>query len=73
MENETKHYMEYINHYPNWLKMITIEIDKFLVDCEYIDFFVQIYMQWIKDGGSASSFQKLIIPRLPSFEKLALP
>ena len=24
MENETKHYVEYLNHDPNWLKRITI-------------------------------------------------
>ena len=34
MEKETKHYVEYLNHDPNWLKTITIEIDKFLINCE---------------------------------------
>ena len=34
MEKETKHYMEFINHDPNWLKTIIIEIDKFLIDRE---------------------------------------
>ena len=29
-----------------------------------------VYIQWIKDGGSTSSFRTLIIPRLPRFEKL---
>ena len=29
-------------------------------------------MKWIKYDGSTSSFQKLIITRLPRFEKLAL-
>ena len=48
MEKETKHYVEYLNHDPNWLKNITIEIDKLLIDREYIDFFMQIYMQWSK-------------------------
>ena len=43
MEKETKHYMEYLNHYPNWLKKITLGIDKSLIYCEYIDFFMQIY------------------------------
>ena len=33
---------------------------------------MQMYMQWIEDDGSNSSFQKLIITRLPRFEKLAL-
>ena len=45
MENETKHYVEYLNHYTNWLNTITIEIDKFLIDSQYIDFFMQIYIQ----------------------------
>ena len=72
MEKETKHYVEYINHYPNWLKKISIEIDKFLINSEYIDFCVQIYMQWRKDEGSTSSFRALIIPRLSCFEKLTL-
>ena len=40
MEKETKHYVEYLNHDPNKLKKITIEIDKFLIDPEYINFFM---------------------------------
>ena len=32
MEKETKHYVESINRYPNWLKKITIDIDKFLIN-----------------------------------------
>ena len=32
MEKETKHYVESLNHDTNWLKMITIEIDKFLIN-----------------------------------------
>ena len=42
MEKETKHYVESLNHDPNWLRTITIEIDKFLIDREYIDFFMQM-------------------------------
>ena len=64
--------MEYLNHNPNWLQRITIEIDTFLIKHEYIDFFVQMHMQWIKDDGFTSSFRLLIIPRLPRFEKLYL-
>ena len=64
--------MESLNHYPNWLKTITIEIYKFLIDSEYINFFMKIYMQWIKDDGSTSYLRTLIIPRLPHFEKLDL-
>ena len=31
-----------------------------------------MYMQWSKEDGSTSYFQKLIITRLPRFEKLDL-
>ena len=72
MEKEIKHYVQSLNHNINWLTMITIEIDKFLIDHEYINLFMLIYMQWIKDEGSTSSFRILIIPRLPRFEKLDL-
>ena len=34
MEKETKNYVEYLNHDPNWLKTINIAIDKFLIDRE---------------------------------------
>ena len=64
--------MESLNHNPNWLKTIIIEIDKFLIDCEYINFFMHMYMQRSKDNCSTSSSQTLIIPRLTSFEKMAL-
>ena len=72
MEKKIKDYVEYLNNDPNWLKTIIIEIDKFPIDREYIDFFMQMYMQWSKDDGSTSSFLKFIILRLPCFEKLAL-
>ena len=72
MEKETENYVEYLNQDPNWLKKITIEIDKFLIDREYINFFIIIYMQYNKDDISTSSSRKLIIPRLPPFDKLAL-
>ena len=72
MEKETKHYVGYLNHNPSWLKKISIEVDNFLINSEYIDFFMKIYMQWSKDNGSTSSFQKIIITRLTCFEKLVL-
>ena len=55
MEKETKYYVESLNHDPNWLQTTHIEIDKLLIDCEYINFFMKIYMQWIKDDGFTSS------------------
>ena len=65
MENEIRHYVESLNHNTQWVRIIMIDINKLLVDCEYIDFFMQIYMQWIKDSGYTSSNQKLIIECLP--------
>ena len=72
MEKDTKQYVESLNHDPNWLETITIEIDKFLINREYINFFIIMYMQWNKDNGYTSYPQTLIIPRLPRFEKLTL-
>ena len=62
--------MESLNHDTNWLKTITIEIDNFPIDREYINLFMQMYMQWIKDDGYTSSSWILIIPRLTCFDKL---
>ena len=71
MEKETKNYVEPLNHDPKWLKKITIENDKFLIDREYINFFIIMYMQCSKETSSTSSSWELIIPRLPCHEKLA--
>ena len=57
MEKENKRYVGYINHNTNWLKKFSIEDDKFLIDREYIDFSMQMYMQRSKDDGSTSSFR----------------
>ena len=32
VEKEAKNYIEYLNHKPNLLKIILIEIDKFLIN-----------------------------------------
>ena len=64
--------MESLNHDPKWLKTITIEIYKFLINHEYINLFIIMYIQWSKDDGSTSSSRTLIIPLLPHFEKLVL-
>ena len=48
------------------------DINKLLVDREYIDFFMQIYMKCIKENIYTSSNQELIIECLPHFEKLDL-
>ena len=52
MEKESIDYVEYLIQDSNWLNMITIEVDKFLVDSEYINFFMQMYTKCIKDDGS---------------------
>ena len=72
IEKDTKHYVESLNHDSNWLKSITIEIDNFLIDREYIVFFIQMYIQRSKEDNSTTSTQTFIIPRLPHFEKLGL-
>ena len=54
------------------LKTIIIETYKLLIDREYINFFVQMYMKWSKDDGFTSSYLTLIIPLLPRFEKQSL-
>ena len=64
--------MEYLNHDPNLLNTITIEIDSFIIDREYINLFIVVYIKWSKYDGSNSSSQTLIIPHLPFFEKLDL-
>ena len=40
MKKKSKHYVESLNNYPNWLKNISIENVKFLINREYIDFFI---------------------------------
>ena len=72
MENEIRHYIESLNHDPQWVRRITNDINKLLVDSEYIDFFMQINIQWSTDNSYTSSTQTLIIECLPHFEKLAL-
>ena len=72
MENEIRDYVESLNHNHHWVRRITCDINKVLVDREYIYLFMQIYMQWSKDNGYTSSNQKLIIECLPHFERLVL-
>ena len=43
MENEIRHYIDSLNHDPIWVGRITNDIDKLLVNHEYIDFFMQIH------------------------------
>ena len=51
MENEIKHYVESLNHDPQWVRIITIDINKFLVDREYIDFFMNPKCKTMRGNG----------------------
>ena len=62
-ESDIRHNIDSLNHDPQWVGRITNDINKLLVNSEYIDFFMQIYMQWISDNS---------IECVPHFEKLAL-
>ena len=52
LKKQTKYYVEYLNRDPNWLKIITIEIDQFLIYRYYINFFTKINIEWINDDGN---------------------
>ena len=51
MENEIRHYIDSLNQNPQWVRIITNDVNKLLVEREYIDVSMKIYMQWIKDNG----------------------
>ena len=63
MENEIQHYIDSLNHNPQWVGRMMNDINKLLVNREYIESFMQIYMKWNSDNS---------IECLPNFEKLAL-
>ena len=63
MEYDIRQYIDSLKHDPFWVGRITNDINKILVNCEYIGFFMQMYMQWSSDN---------IIECLPHSEKMAL-
>ena len=63
MEYDIRQYIDSLSHDPFWVQRITNYINKLLVNREYIDFFIQIYMQWSSDNS---------IECLPHFDKMAL-
>ena len=63
MENDIRHYIDSLNNDLIWVGRITNDINKLLVNREYIEFFMKIYMQWIRDNS---------IEFMPHFEKLDL-
>ena len=58
-----RQYIDSLKHDPSWVGLINNDINKLLVNREYIDFFIQIYIQWSSDNS---------IECLPHFEKMAL-
>ena len=63
MAYDIRQYIDSLKHDPSWVGRIKNDINKLLVNREYIDFFIQIYEQWISDNS---------IKYLPHFEKMAL-
>ena len=63
MEFDIGQYIDSIKHDPFWLGRIMNDINKLIFNCEYIDFFIQIYIQCRSDKS---------IECLPHFEKMAL-
>ena len=63
MAYDIRQYIDSIKHDSLWVGRITNDTNKLLVNHEYIDFFIQIYIQWSTDNS---------IECLPHFEKMAL-
>ena len=63
MEYDIRQYIDSLKHDPFWVGIIMNDINKLLVNSEYIDFFIQIYIQWSSDNS---------IECLPHFEKITL-
>ena len=62
-EYDIRQYIDSLKHDPFWVGRITNDINNLLVNREYIDFFIQIYIQWSSDNS---------IGCLQFFEKMAL-
>ena len=63
MAYDIRQYIDSLNHDLFWVGIIKNDINNLLVNCEYNDFFIQIYIQWSSDN---------IIEYLTHFEKMAL-
>ena len=63
MTYDIRQYIDSLKHDPSWVCRINNDINKLLVNHEYIDFFIQIYEQWSSDNS---------IECLPHYEKMAL-
>ena len=63
MACDIRKYIDSIKHDPSWVGRIKNDINKLLVNAEYIDFFSQIYIKWSSDNS---------IKCLPHSEKMVL-
>ena len=63
MAYDIRQYIESLRQDPSWVGRIKNDINNLLVNREYIDFFIQIYIQCSSDN---------IVECLPHFEKMAL-
>ena len=63
MAYDIRHYLHCLQHGHSWVGIFKNDINKLLVNREYIDFFIQIYEKWSSDNS---------IKCLPHFEKLLL-
>ena len=63
MAYDIRQYIDSLKHSSFWVGRIKNDINKLLVNREYIDFFIQIYKQWSSDNS---------IECLPYFDKMAL-
>ena len=63
MAYDIRKYIDSLKHDPFWVGRIANDIKRFLVNCEYIDFFIQIYIQWSSDNsiGCLSHFEKMTL------------
>ena len=51
MAYDIRQYVDCLKHDPYWVGRINNDINKLLVNREYIDFFIQIYEQWSSDNS----------------------
>ena len=63
MAYDIRQYIDCLQPGPSWVGRIKNDINKLLVNREYIDFYIQIYEQWSSDKS---------IKCLPHSEKMAL-
>ena len=52
MAYDIRQYIDSLKHDPSWVGRVKKYINKLLVNREYIDFFIQIYIQWSIDKAS---------------------